>query len=109
MLHDLPGCRTVPTQPVPVTVYAETTAASGLVTLAELTVRGLPRIIRMASLFVAPLVEQHLSRQQGVFQMATPLTLAETASVFGETVTFGRLLDATPDPAPDSESPGPRS
>ena len=29
----------------------------------------------------------------------TPLTLAETASVFGETVTFGRLLDATDDPA----------
>jgi oligoendopeptidase F len=40
-----------------------------------------------------------LSRPQGVFQRDTPLTLAETASVFGETVTFGRLLDQTPDPA----------
>ncbi len=40
----------------------------------------------------------YLSRGQGVFHMSTPLTLAETASVFGETVTFGRLLDATPDP-----------
>lgn len=40
----------------------------------------------------------HLARPQGVFHQATPLTLAETASVFGETVTFGRLLDATSDP-----------
>jgi oligoendopeptidase F len=39
-----------------------------------------------------------LARGQGVFHQGTPLTLAETASVFGETVTFGRLLDATPDP-----------
>ncbi|MGZ4675763.1 MAG: M3 family oligoendopeptidase [Acidimicrobiia bacterium] len=39
-----------------------------------------------------------LARPQGVFHMSTPLTLAETASVFGETVTFGRLLEATPDP-----------
>ena len=40
----------------------------------------------------------YLARDQGVFHMSTPLTLAETASVFGETVTFGRLLEATPDP-----------
>jgi oligoendopeptidase F len=30
--------------------------------------------------------------------MATPLTLAETASVFGETLVFGRLLEASPSP-----------
>ena len=41
----------------------------------------------------------YLAREQGVFHQATPLTLAETASVFGETVTFGRLLDETSDPA----------
>jgi len=41
----------------------------------------------------------YLAREQGVFHQTTPLTLAETASVFGETVTFGRLLDATEDPA----------
>ncbi len=41
----------------------------------------------------------YLAREQGVFHQATPLTLAETASVFGETVTFGRLLDATSEPA----------
>ncbi len=40
----------------------------------------------------------YLARSQGVFHQATPLTLAETASVFGETVTFGRLLEATADP-----------
>ena len=32
-----------------------------------------------------------------MFHQSTPLTLAETASVFGETVTFGRLLAATTD------------
>jgi oligoendopeptidase F len=41
----------------------------------------------------------YLAREQGIFHQTTPLTLAETASVFGETVTFGRLLEATPDPA----------
>ena len=35
----------------------------------------------------------YLARGQGVFHQTTPLTLAETASVFGETVTFGRLLE----------------
>jgi oligoendopeptidase F len=40
----------------------------------------------------------YLARDQGIFHQTTPLTLAETASVFGETVTFGRLLDATTDP-----------
>ncbi len=40
----------------------------------------------------------YLSRGQGMFHFSTPLTLAETASVFGETVTFGRLLEATDQP-----------
>ncbi len=40
----------------------------------------------------------YLARDQGVFHQSTPLTLAETASVFGETVTFGRLLAGTTDP-----------
>ena len=34
-------------------------------TLAQLTVDGLPRIIRMASLFLAPLVDNYLSRRDG--------------------------------------------
>jgi len=44
-------------------------------------------------------VHAYLARGQGVFHQSTPLTLAETASVFGETVTFGRLLEETTDPA----------
>ncbi len=43
-------------------------------------------------------VHAALGSKQGVFHMATPLTLAETASVFGETLVFGRLLDAAPSP-----------
>jgi oligoendopeptidase F len=39
-------------------------------------------------------VHAALARPQGVFQQGTPLTLAETASVFGEELVFGRLLDA---------------
>jgi oligoendopeptidase F len=35
---------------------------------------------------------------QGLFNAQTPLTLAETASVFGEALTFGRLLEAEHDP-----------
>ena len=33
-----------------------------------------------------------LAARQGVFHQGTPLTLAETASVFAETIVFGRLL-----------------
>jgi len=40
----------------------------------------------------------YLARGQGVYHQTTPLTLAETASVFGETVTFGRLLGVVTDP-----------
>ena len=40
----------------------------------------------------------YLAREQGVFHQSTPLTLAETASVFGETVTNGRLLAMLDDP-----------
>ncbi len=40
----------------------------------------------------------YLSQGQGIFHHGTPLTLAETASVFGETVTFSRMLEGTADP-----------
>ena len=39
-------------------------------------------------------VHAALARPRGIFEQHTPLTLAETASVFGETLVFGRLLDA---------------
>ena len=39
-----------------------------------------------------------LARPRGVLEQGTPLTLAETASVFGETLVFGRLLDQAKTP-----------
>jgi oligoendopeptidase F len=43
-------------------------------------------------------VHAALAGPQGVYHFATPLTLAETASVFGETLVFGRLLEESPTP-----------
>jgi oligoendopeptidase F len=40
----------------------------------------------------------YLAREQGIFHQSTPLTLAETASVFGETVTNNALLAQLDDP-----------
>jgi oligoendopeptidase F len=40
-----------------------------------------------------------LAAKQGVFHQGTPLTLAETASVFGETIVFGRLLEDDSSPS----------
>jgi oligoendopeptidase F len=40
-----------------------------------------------------------LAADQGVFHQGTPLTLAETASVFGETIVFGRLLEQDSSPS----------
>jgi oligoendopeptidase F len=39
-------------------------------------------------------VHAALAAPQGIMQQSTPLTLAETASVFGEELVFGRLLEA---------------
>jgi oligoendopeptidase F len=43
-------------------------------------------------------VHQVLAGAQGYLRASTPLTLAETASVFGEMLTFRALLDAETDP-----------
>jgi oligoendopeptidase F len=43
-------------------------------------------------------VHAALGARQGIFHMATPLTMAETASVFGETLVFGRLLEQASTP-----------
>lgn len=40
-----------------------------------------------------------LAARQGIFHQHTPLTLAETASVFGETIVFGKLLEEDSSPA----------
>ena len=44
-------------------------------------------------------VHQVLAAKQGALMASTPLTLAETASVFGEMLTFQALLRNTTDPA----------
>jgi len=44
-------------------------------------------------------VHQVLAADQGELLSSTPLTLAETASVFGEMLTFRKLLDDAPDQA----------
>ena len=43
-------------------------------------------------------IHQYLAREQGIFHQGTPLTVAETASVFAEELVFGRLLDRATDP-----------
>lgn len=43
-------------------------------------------------------IHAYLARGQGIFHQSTPLTLAETASVFGETITNDSLLSALDDP-----------
>ena len=43
-------------------------------------------------------VHQVMAAEQGYLMSGTPLTLAETASVFGEMMTFRALLDAETDP-----------
>jgi len=43
-------------------------------------------------------VHQYLARRVGYLQCHTPLTTAETASVFGEMLVFQRLMEIYPDP-----------
>jgi len=43
-------------------------------------------------------VHQYLSRKQGELQSSTPLTTAETASVFGEMLVFNKLMNNIDDP-----------
>jgi oligoendopeptidase F len=42
-------------------------------------------------------VHATLARPKGIFEFSTPLTVAETASIFGETIVLGRLLERAPD------------
>ncbi len=44
-------------------------------------------------------IHQYLAREQGVFHADTPLTTAETASVFGEMLTFQHVVASIEDPA----------
>jgi oligoendopeptidase F len=44
-------------------------------------------------------IHMRLSQSHSLFNTSTPLTTAETASIFGETVTLARLLDMEQDPS----------
>ena len=54
-------------------------------------------------------VHQVLAAPQGALMAPTPLTLAETASVFGEMLTFRALLAETTDPVRRRRCSRPRS
>ncbi|NTJ44005.1 M3 family oligoendopeptidase [Agrobacterium larrymoorei] len=58
---------------------------------------GKPRDVMTLAHELGHGVHQVLAGQQGALMCATPLTLAETASVFGEMLTFRKLLEATKD------------
>jgi oligoendopeptidase F len=58
---------------------------------------GKPRDVMTLAHELGHGVHQVLAASQGELLSSTPLTLAETASVFGEMLTFRRLLDAAPD------------
>ena len=59
---------------------------------------GKPRDVMTLAHELGHGVHQTLAAKQGVLLSATPLTLAETASIFGEMLTFRALLDAAPNP-----------
>ena len=60
---------------------------------------GKPRDVMTLAHELGHGVHQRLAAGQGELLASTPLTLAETASVFGEMLTFRRLLDGAKSPA----------
>ena len=64
-----------------------------------LTYLGKPRDVMTLAHELGHGVHQRLAAGQGELLASTPLTLAETASVFGEMLTFRKLLAETTDPA----------
>ena len=63
-----------------------------------LNYQGKPRDVMTLAHELGHGVHQVLAAPNGALMAPTPLTLAETASVFGEMLTFRRLLDETADP-----------
>jgi oligoendopeptidase F len=63
-----------------------------------LNYQGKPRDVMTLAHELGHGVHQVLAAHNGALMAPTPLTLAETASVFGEMLTFRRLLDQTQDP-----------
>jgi oligoendopeptidase F len=63
-----------------------------------LNYQGKPRDVMTLAHELGHGVHQVLANARGPLMAPTPLTLAETASVFGEMLTFRRLLDRAPTP-----------
>jgi oligoendopeptidase F len=63
-----------------------------------LNYQGKPRDVMTLAHELGHGVHQVLAAPNGALMAPTPLTLAETASVFGEMLTFRRLLNETKDP-----------
>ncbi len=63
-----------------------------------LNYQGKPRDVMTLAHELGHGVHQVLAAPNGALMAPTPLTLAETASVFGEMLTFRKLLDSTTDP-----------
>ena len=63
-----------------------------------LNYQGKPRDVMTLAHELGHGVHQVMAAHNGALMAPTPLTLAETASVFGEMLTFRRLLDRTDDP-----------
>ena len=59
---------------------------------------GRPRDVQTLAHELGHGVHQHLSREQSIYHHGTPLTTAETASVFGEMLVFQRLMGREDDP-----------
>jgi oligoendopeptidase F len=57
--------------------------------------QGKPRDVMTLAHELGHGVHQVLAAKKGALMAPTPLTLAETASVFGEMLTFKRLLSQT--------------
>lgn len=64
-----------------------------------LNYQGKPRDVMTLAHELGHGVHQVLAAPNGALMAPTPLTLAETASVFGEMLTFRKLLDQITDPA----------
>ena len=64
-----------------------------------LNYQGKPRDVMTLAHELGHGVHQVLANVQGPLMAPTPLTLAETASVFGEMLTFRALLDQAPSTA----------
>lgn len=59
---------------------------------------GNPRDVQTLAHELGHGIHQYLARVQGSLQSGTPLTTAETASVFGEMLVFDELMDRESDP-----------